>query len=721
MRAPPRASFWMFESFDDAVRHTRHRSGAGRRAGRRGAGCGHDPDEARRGDSAGPETARRPRSGRWHSNTRRRTFASWISRSSRSPSAGPGPTRSSSARSALADLMQLARRPRGRERSALAAVPPRRRGARCRQSRNGTRARSRGSGRGRTVRSATLRLAQPCTREPRSGTTRPSRTRRGRQRSAPWTLGTDRFVGLVGSAALGASRADARRTAERRRTPRSAGRVRAVAGHRRTWSDPIRRRSGRGADRARTARGSGRAARLVRGQREAARARVRACQLRRCRGMLPAQAGDLDAAFAAYEEALAWHATVELPLDRGRTLLALGAAQRRSKRRREARETLEEALAIFERIGAALWAERARGELKRISGRAATPGALTPAEERVAALVAEGKTNREVAAALFLSDRTVEGHLSRIFGKLGIRHRAELAGAGASQTQGIARVKHGGLARFSRVLRSLASAQVVTRATRSRRRRSDDPDDLTHHRHRRRSSPVRSSGIRRRLGRRPARRASRFASRPISQTRGIAAEQSRSRRCSTAHDIRSKPASNGKLERCRAASARAIEAGRASRLVRARDACDPRSAFRRRRPLPIDPRARPGHGELGQRASSWPQIGIGFGIGLLLALGLFLAMRLTRGSPARALIWVIDDPVATETAPRGAVSVCARVTSRRGRRAEAVSQEPLAARAERSRATAREARSHRPAHAPPDRPRPVDREALVDAGLDRAA
>ena len=94
---------------------------------------------------------------------------------------------------------------------------------------------------------------------------------------------------------------------------------------------------------------------------------------------------------------------------------------------------------VFERIGARLWSERARDELKRISGRAATPGALTPAEERVAALVAEGKTNREVAAALFLSDRTVEGHLAHVFGKLGIRHRTELAAAlAARQTQGIA-------------------------------------------------------------------------------------------------------------------------------------------------------------------------------------------------------------------------------------------------------------------------------------------
>jgi DNA-binding CsgD family transcriptional regulator len=158
----------------------------------------------------------------------------------------------------------------------------------------------------------------------------------------------------------------------------------------------------------------------------------------RCRGLLAAQAGGLERAMAAYEDALEWHARVDVPLDRGRTLLALGAAQRRLKRRREARQTLEAALAVFEQRGAELWAERARGELSRISGRAPASGALTPAEERVATLVAEGKTNREVASALFLSERTVEGHLSRIFGKLGIRHRAEVARAlAARQTQGV--------------------------------------------------------------------------------------------------------------------------------------------------------------------------------------------------------------------------------------------------------------------------------------------
>jgi DNA-binding CsgD family transcriptional regulator len=84
-------------------------------------------------------------------------------------------------------------------------------------------------------------------------------------------------------------------------------------------------------------------------------------------------------------------------------------------------------------LGAALWVEQADTELRRISGRVATPGALTPAEERVSALVAEGKTNREVAAALFLSDRTVEGHLSRIYVKLGVRSRAELTAMLAKQ------------------------------------------------------------------------------------------------------------------------------------------------------------------------------------------------------------------------------------------------------------------------------------------------
>jgi tetratricopeptide (TPR) repeat protein len=82
-----------------------------------------------------------------------------------------------------------------------------------------------------------------------------------------------------------------------------------------------------------------------------------------CRGLLAAAGGRVDDAISAYRDALEWHGRVEIPLDRARTLLALGAAQRRTKRRREARETLQEALDIFDRIGAALWSERTRMEL----------------------------------------------------------------------------------------------------------------------------------------------------------------------------------------------------------------------------------------------------------------------------------------------------------------------------------------------------------------------
>jgi DNA-binding CsgD family transcriptional regulator len=83
-------------------------------------------------------------------------------------------------------------------------------------------------------------------------------------------------------------------------------------------------------------------------------------------------------------------------------------------------------VAGFEAIGAAAWAERARSELGSIGGRTRVEG-LTPAERRVAVLVAEGRTNREVAAALFLGERTVETHLSHVYAKLGIRSRTELA------------------------------------------------------------------------------------------------------------------------------------------------------------------------------------------------------------------------------------------------------------------------------------------------------
>jgi DNA-binding CsgD family transcriptional regulator len=115
-----------------------------------------------------------------------------------------------------------------------------------------------------------------------------------------------------------------------------------------------------------------------------------------------------------------------MPFERARTLLALGTIHRRAKQRREAREALEGALGTFGGLGARLWAEKARAELAAIGGRPAATGHLTPTEERVARLAAAGRTNREIAEALFLSVRTVETHLSRAYHKAGVRSRTEL-------------------------------------------------------------------------------------------------------------------------------------------------------------------------------------------------------------------------------------------------------------------------------------------------------
>jgi DNA-binding CsgD family transcriptional regulator len=147
----------------------------------------------------------------------------------------------------------------------------------------------------------------------------------------------------------------------------------------------------------------------------------------RCRALLSAVRGDLPAALAAADEALREHDRLPLPFELGRTLLVKGAVERRGKRKREARDTLTRALEVFERLAAPLWAEKARAELARIGGRAPAPLGLTPTEGRVAELVAAGSTNREVADALFVSVHTVEANLKRIYRKLGIRSRTELA------------------------------------------------------------------------------------------------------------------------------------------------------------------------------------------------------------------------------------------------------------------------------------------------------
>ena len=147
----------------------------------------------------------------------------------------------------------------------------------------------------------------------------------------------------------------------------------------------------------------------------------------RCRGLLHASRGDLPAALEALERALAEHQRLPMPFEQARTLLVLGATRRRAKMKRAAREALEGSLATFDELGARLWAERARAELARIGGRRPPTGDLTPTERRIAELVAEGRTDKEIAAALFVTSKTVGTQLSRIYRKVGVRSRTELA------------------------------------------------------------------------------------------------------------------------------------------------------------------------------------------------------------------------------------------------------------------------------------------------------
>jgi DNA-binding CsgD family transcriptional regulator len=144
----------------------------------------------------------------------------------------------------------------------------------------------------------------------------------------------------------------------------------------------------------------------------------------RCRGLLSAGEGSLAAATAAFEASLADAAPY--PLERARTLLCLGTVRRQAQQKKAAREALERALAIFEELGARLRAEKARSELARISGRAPASEELSETERRVAELAARGRTNKQIAAELFMGVSTVEAHLSHVYRKLGVR-RAELA------------------------------------------------------------------------------------------------------------------------------------------------------------------------------------------------------------------------------------------------------------------------------------------------------
>jgi DNA-binding NarL/FixJ family response regulator len=146
----------------------------------------------------------------------------------------------------------------------------------------------------------------------------------------------------------------------------------------------------------------------------------------RCRAMVLVANGELEAAVQSAQRAIAVHDRLPMPFERARTQLLLGQLTRRE--RSESTAVLRDALAVFELLGTELWAKRARAELagRRTKAPARGQDALTAAELRVAELAASGTTNRDVAAKLFISSKTVEATLARVYRKLAIGSRAEL-------------------------------------------------------------------------------------------------------------------------------------------------------------------------------------------------------------------------------------------------------------------------------------------------------
>jgi DNA-binding CsgD family transcriptional regulator len=151
---------------------------------------------------------------------------------------------------------------------------------------------------------------------------------------------------------------------------------------------------------------------------------------------MQAERGDHQGAEASLARALDAHDGLPMPVEHARTLLALGRLRRAQRRRKEARGVLEEARQILAAAGSPLWRARVEDELARLGRPAGDPTALSPSEERVAVLAGQGLTNREVAARLSVSQKTVEAHLARVYVKLGIHSRAEL---GARMTTDLSR------------------------------------------------------------------------------------------------------------------------------------------------------------------------------------------------------------------------------------------------------------------------------------------
>lgn len=149
----------------------------------------------------------------------------------------------------------------------------------------------------------------------------------------------------------------------------------------------------------------------------------------RGRAMVLAASGDVAAAVEAAGEAMVHHDRLPMPFEQARTALLLGQLQRRHRRKESAAATLRAALEVFEGIGAELWAQRTRAELARVNVRPTKNQGLTPSEQQVAELAAAGMSNRDIAANLFISIKTVEANLGRVYRKLGVRGRSAVGRA----------------------------------------------------------------------------------------------------------------------------------------------------------------------------------------------------------------------------------------------------------------------------------------------------
>jgi DNA-binding CsgD family transcriptional regulator len=160
-------------------------------------------------------------------------------------------------------------------------------------------------------------------------------------------------------------------------------------------------------------------------------------RLDRAEAQLRAERGDVDMAVNLLDAAASRFRMLGQPIEQGHTLLVLGQVERRRRRHAAARAAVGEAIALFARIGAKPWTDQATRTLARVAGGATDPrerpdpaaalAALTATEAGIATMVREGASNREIAARMFLSVKTVEAALTRVYRKLGVRSRTQLS------------------------------------------------------------------------------------------------------------------------------------------------------------------------------------------------------------------------------------------------------------------------------------------------------